>query len=62
MKGINRLLSVEVSNGLPERQCGFLRVYSTVNAINIIVKGSLVPSGCWAVVAMDMKNAFNSAN
>ncbi|CAD7076711.1 unnamed protein product [Hermetia illucens] len=62
----NRLLPiVEASNGLSERQFGFRRAHSTVDAIGMVVnlaKGVLISGGCCAVVALDAKNAFNSAN
>ena len=62
----NRLLPiVEASNGLSERQFGFRRAHSTVDAIGMVVnlaKGALISGGCCAVVALDVKNAFNSAN
>lgn len=58
----NRLeKEIEVGGGLSERQHGFRKGFSTVGAINAIVDAARSTTNKWfIVIALDIKNAFNS--
>ena len=65
----NRLLpAVESANGLSERQFGFRKARSTIDAINTVlnmagtaIEGKGAHKKYCAVITLDIKNAFNSA-
>ena len=62
----NRLLPfIELAGGLSERQYGFRRARSTVDAVAKVVelaRNAMAMGKCCALVTLDVKNAFNSAN
>ncbi|CAD7093684.1 unnamed protein product [Hermetia illucens] len=62
----NRLLPfIELPGGLSERQYGFRRARSTLDAVAKVVelaRNAVAMGKCCALVTLDVKNAFNSAN
>lgn len=65
----NRLLpAVERARGISERQYGFRKARSTIDAINTVksmaeaaISGKGANKKCCAIITLDIKNAFNSA-
>ncbi|CAD7085939.1 unnamed protein product [Hermetia illucens] len=61
----NRLLAVaEKEGGLSDKQFGFRKAKSTVDAISMLTalaQAAIEEGKCCAVITLDVKNAFNSA-
>ncbi|CAD7086205.1 unnamed protein product [Hermetia illucens] len=61
----NRLLAVaEKEGGLSDKQFGFRKGRSTIDAINMVTglaRAAIQDDKCCAVVTLDVKNAFNTA-
>lgn len=58
----NRLVpTTEKGGGLSDRQYGFLKTKSTVNAISTVMKIAVEANKSYEVVTLDVENVFNTA-